>query len=344
MSNPIACIISDVHYNIQTLPLADVAMRQAIKKANDLQVPLIIAGDLHDTKANMRAECVNAMIKTFNTLEQDAYVLVGNHDKINEKSTEHSLNFLKNEHGNVVLVVDSPGFFNELGAINGNSIHLIPYQYDVEVLRSYLKKVDHDSCLIMHQGLQGSDSGEYIQDKSALTHEDVKDFRVISGHYHARQDIKVGRPRKGAVGLFSYIGNPYTLGFGEANHPEKGFQILNDDGTLEFVPTNLRKHIIWELQYDSQNKILVRPSSNDLLWVKVLGNKEQLSNTTKKMISDNYKLDQDFRLDLIPTDEVSTYQKKTKDMSQNEILDDIIDSKDLSDIKKQELKELWKNL
>ena len=80
MANPRAVLISDVHYNLQTLPLADAAMRQAIQKANELQVPLIVAGDLHDTKANLRGECINAMLETFNTCEQDIYFLIGNHD------------------------------------------------------------------------------------------------------------------------------------------------------------------------------------------------------------------------------------------------------------------------
>ena len=63
MKIPTAVLISDVHYSLQTLPLADKVMRMAIDKANSLGVPLIVAGDLHDTKANMRAECVNAMIR-----------------------------------------------------------------------------------------------------------------------------------------------------------------------------------------------------------------------------------------------------------------------------------------
>jgi hypothetical protein len=42
---PIAVIISDVHYNINTLEVADKAMRMAINRANILNIPLIVAGD-----------------------------------------------------------------------------------------------------------------------------------------------------------------------------------------------------------------------------------------------------------------------------------------------------------
>ena len=67
-TNPVAILISDVHYNINTLKLADAAMQMAIDEANKLSVPLIVAGDLHDTKANLRGECVNAMLSTFSKL------------------------------------------------------------------------------------------------------------------------------------------------------------------------------------------------------------------------------------------------------------------------------------
>ena len=63
--HPIAVLISDVHYNLQNLKVADAAMNLAIDKALDLGIDLIVAGDLHDTKANLRGECVSVMRKTF---------------------------------------------------------------------------------------------------------------------------------------------------------------------------------------------------------------------------------------------------------------------------------------
>ena len=42
-----AVIINDIHYNLKTLPLADAALRQSINKANELKIPLIIAGDFN---------------------------------------------------------------------------------------------------------------------------------------------------------------------------------------------------------------------------------------------------------------------------------------------------------
>lgn len=337
MSKPVAVLISDVHYNVQTLPLADAALRQAITKSNELKVPLIVAGDLHDTKANMRAECVNAMINAFRDLEQTGYILVGNHDKINEKSTDNALGFLVPL--DVAWLVISPCYIPELG------MHMIPYQHDTNEFVRHLSAIPKGSTIIMHQGIHGSLSGEYIQDKSAISKDLLADYRVISGHYHTRQDIKCGRPQKGAIGLASYIGNPYTLGFGEVNDPEKGYQILMEDGTLEFVPTNLRKHIIIDM---SANKGVMMPrhiAPEDIIKVKFSGTREECAKVTKASIKQELRLMGDFKLELIPLETSEKTTLETKSVSQNEILDSLIDNlSNTSEDQKTRLKTLWKEM
>lgn len=335
---PVATLISDIHFSIQTLSLASAALTQAVNKSNELNIPLIIAGDLHDGKANLRGECVKAILDILEKCNQKPHVIVANHDRLNEKTPEHSLEFLRNTV-HLVTGITAP--------IAGS--WLIPYYSDVEELRKQLVNIKDLSGkgmpkrIIMHQGLNGSDSGEYIMDKSALEHDDIKDFRVISGHYHRRQDIKTGRPRQGGVGMFSYIGNPYTLGFGEANHPEKGFQILMEDGTLEFVPSMLRRHVILDVPMDMIQKgatIKAHLTANlaDLLWIKVSGTREQLLTFKKEQLN----LDRPFKLDLIPTDSDISKKDINLDMSQEAVLDTLIDSLPDSDERKTRLKELWR--
>lgn len=346
MSKPIAVLISDVHYSIHTLELADAAMRQAIDKANELNLALIIAGDLHDTKANIRGECIIAMRRTLARAKNLVWVLRGNHDSLNEKSIEHSLNFLPIN----CYVVATPQKY-DAGLmkhwIGDLQAYLIPYFHDPEELKQYLSTVPKDSLLIMHQGVQTSESGHYIQDKSALPKECFEDFRVISGHYHTRQTIKCGRPRKGAVGLFDYIGNPYTLNFGEVNDPPKGYQILMDDGTLEFVPTNLRKHVIAKI-VDSGNVVAWGSEGKeiypgDLVWVKVFCTKENMKLWTKDEVSKIIEYD-NFKLELIPSDTKSQVFD-TKNLTQGPLLDALIDGlTNTSDDLKIRLKSLWKDL
>jgi DNA repair exonuclease SbcCD nuclease subunit len=324
---PVAVLTSDIHYELSTLKLADTCMRMAITKANELMVPLIVAGDLHNTKANLRGECVNAMLETFAMHKAVVkYVMIGNHDKINEKSEEHSLNFLRDD----CLLINQP--------VQGPAGIMIPYYHDANELRQYLKTLPKGSTLIMHQGILGSNAGDYFQDKSALNPEDVAGFRVISGHYHTKQTIPL--PDGGS---WDFIGNPYSLGFGEANDPDKGFRILMSDGSLQFVPTNLRRYEIveWNLEDESPDC----SGSDSILWVKIRGNLEDLNQLSRAKVAKQLMIDRPFRLDLIPnTVEVST-ENVDADAAQDMVLDSLIDElPDIEATRKVRLKELWKDL
>lgn len=341
-SNPISVLIADVHYDLSTLELADKSVRMAINKANELNVPLIVAGDLHNSKANLRGECVKAMIETFFTADTPPYVLIGNHCRINERDIAHSLEFLHP----YAMIVQTPVTHR----VNGTSLRLIPYHHDAEELRLFLKDVPEGSTLIMHQGIVGSVMGDYIQDKSAIEKQDIANFRVISGHYHCRQDIQCGRPRKGAVGLASYVGNPYTLSFGEAWDPAKGFQILMDDGSLEFVPTNLRKHVKIELYTDELvaaekygRDLGINPG--DLVLVRVSGTREALASVDKDRVAKSLGIEVPFRLELLPEKEEPAFNHDFPNQPQESTLDSIIDAlTNCSEDQKNRLKKLWRDL
>lgn len=319
-----AVLISDVHYNVHTIKLADAAMRQAINKANSLDLPLIIAGDLHDTKANLRGECVEAMLNTLELAKTKVYIIVGNHDLINEKSTNNALEFLR---GTAELITHPR---------NLGHLHLFPYFSDSSVLVAELNKVPKGSTIIMHQGVNDANSGEYAHDKSALSSDIFDGYRVISGHYHARQTIQCG-----TTGIFDYIGNPYTLTFGESQDPAKGYQILNSDGTLEFVPTNLRKHTIVDLVAGNDIPPLTGVSDEDLVWVKISGTKEQLATVSKRDINEALGRTA-YKLDLFPIAQETTIIASKQDAYS--LLDTIIDDMRHTTIQRERVKLLWREL
>lgn len=327
MSKAMAVLISDIHYNIKTLARADAAMRLAIAKANELKVPLVVAGDLHDSKANLRGECVNAMIATFKECTVPPVVLVGNHCKIHEKSAEHSLNFLSP----YAMVVDEPKYIHPVG-------YFIPYQHTVIDFLRALKMVPANTLVICHQGMQGSISGDYIQDSSAIQPSDGSGNRFYSGHYHHRQAI-----RAPIVENWNYIGNPYTLGFGEAKDPEKGFQILHRDGSLEFIPTNLGSHRVMELNWVPELREFYgeRPElkDNDILKVTVKGPSDKLSTLTKDQVRSLVKFD-NIVLDMEPY-EIDLPQQEAA--SQPDTFDTIIDrAQNVDTGRKERLKKLWR--
>lgn len=327
------CVISgDIHYDLSTLRFADTVTRQAIALANKLHVPFVANGDTTDKKASLRAECVNAMIETFKTAKVRPYINIGNHCMLNSKGGGHALNFL----APYATIIAAPRFVSELDS------HVIPYNDDIADLRRYLAGIPKGSQVILHQGLKSGNAGHYIQDNSALDTDDLKHFRSILSHYHTRQDIKCGRLRDGNVGLASFIGNAYTLSFGEANDPEKGFQVLMDDGSLEFIPTSLRKHVIIACSAGAL-PLTSLAKSDDLVWVKLSGTRSELAAVDKKALGLKLLGHSNYKLDKIPTDAPKSTYKKPQDVTRSpETLDGIIDESNESDAQKAALKALWR--
>lgn len=352
---PIAVLISDIHFTVNTLEEAATSFLRAQFRAKMLDVPLVVAGDTLDSKAVMRAECVNRLLQLVSVKDAPEMIfLVGNHDLCNEKGREHSLNFLKP----YATIVETPQY----GMFGMYEVALIPYQADKQRIIDFLKfdayhdatdeeneyfHVQHKKIMvIMHQGLNGSASGEYFQDRTALNKEDLAGWRVISGHYHARQTIELPEG-----GKFDYIGNPYSLGFGEANDPEKGYQILYSDGSLEFVPTQLRKHIIIEDNLATgEYKWSFGPGyatadRKDIFWVKIKAPSDVLSTFDKNEWAKDRGVPKNFRLDLIPTEAVISPTEEAKPQTQTEIMDNLIDGIiNTNSERKERLKSLYKGL
>ena len=146
---------------------------------------------------------------------------------------------------------------------------------------------------------------------------------------------------------FSYIGNPYTLNFGEAKDPDKGFQILMDDGTLEFVPTNLRRHIVIGVTINDKGDLVAdRRATNpdDLVWVKVTGNSARIAEWGKEAIGQTLFLPGPFRYEATPDATQAEVSESTKGLSQVDILDRMIDALEVPTQQKEDLKSLWKGL
>ena len=327
---PIAVCISDIHFNINNLKLSSVALQAAVAKANDLGVPLVIAGDLNDTKAIIRAEVANAIIPILEQCEYKPFALVGNHDMINEKGQEHGLNYLKP----YAIVVDRPRVL----PVSGSPLAMIPYYSNPKELEFYLGTTPSDALVIMHQGVKGGDMGDYFQDHSAIDVSLLDRFKaVISGHYHRHQTI----------GKLTYIGSPFTMTFGEAKDGPKGFLILNSDGSFERVILDLRRHVKMEVPADAVLSLnmdkALKEKSNDLLWVKVTGTPSELAKINKAEIGAILIGHSNFKLDKIPTAS-ETVEMKPQAVSGEELFDGIIDSTSESQAQKKVLKALWREV
>lgn len=323
----VAVFISDIHFTLKTLSVASAALTAALKKAEELGAPLIIAGDLHDTKAILRGECVKAIISIVKNAKVPVKVLVGNHDKIHEKSQEHALEFLRP----YVDLIDSTRLIDEHF---GSSIGFIPYQSTNEAFLNEIKQFKRGTLIVCHQGFKGAFMGEYVRDESSVDPKDVKEYPIISGHYHKHQ----------CIGSVTYIGTPYTTSFAEANDGPKGFLVMNSNLWLKQVPTNLRRHVIIERTTDTVfDKLVESTGKDDLIWLKVTGPSIELDKLNKKDIAKKVIFHSNFKFDKISTD-VASASVDTDSLTDEEIMDALIDQDNQSVDNKNYLKELWREL
>lgn len=330
-----AVLISDIHFTVNTLELASQALVQAMTTAYHLDVPLIICGDTMDGKAIIRGEVANRLIGLFKDSIQkpkEIIVLVGNHDLLSEKSKEHALEFLKP----YCTIIESAVIYDRRLAL-----YLIPYISDLNALQGHLKAIPKGSTIIMHQGVQTAYMGHYVQDHTSLPKEAFDGFRVISGHYHRRQDIQCGE-----TGLFSYVGNPYTLTFGEANDGPKGYCLLQQDGSLINQPLELRKHLIVNRTFLDWDDPIQDLNPGDLVWFKVTGTQSQLAVLKKQIIADkHFRGDKNFKLDKICTDDkTAVLPTETCNLKDEDVLDALIDKTKESPTQKEHLKKLWRKV
>lgn len=328
---PIAVCISDIHFNINTLEIASKSLISALHKAEELDTTLIIAGDLHDTKDIIRGKVANTIISILKQARTPVKILVGNHDLLNEKGDENGLNYLA-PYAQIIDKHTKLGLYPHL--------HFIPYQNSTEKFKYIISTINQGALVVMHQGVKGAFMGDYIQDKTSIDSEDLKDFTVISGHYHRHQTI----------GTVTYIGSPYSISFGEAKDTDKGFLILNNDGSFERHILNFRRHKIIELHtkdllsgINGEVPHNTKVNKDDLLWVKIYGPRSELDKVNKKDIGIKLLGHSNYKLDKIIMESIITGVKE-KNMSDGDILDFIIDRLPEIGTQKDFLKKLWREI
>lgn len=319
-------LISDLHFNEKTLRLASQSLRAAVKEAENLQVDLIIAGDLNDSKSIIRGEVANEIINILSHTDVTVSILVGNHDLLNEKGNEHGLNYL----GPYARIIDKPQYVEYL------DVWMIPYQNSTEKMIATLDRIPTGAKIIMHQGVKEAFMGEYVQDKTSIDAEMFKDYKVLSGHYHQHQ----------TVGTVTYIGTSYTVTSAEHADGPKGFLVVNDDHSFEQIRTNLRKHVMVNREIHTILDPIHDLNPEDLLHLKVTGPQSELDALDKKVIGIHHLGHQNFKFDPIPTEieKFDTAQALGESENVGDIMDLIIEQSDEGPEQQTYLKGLWRDL
>ena len=264
MKKPVAVLTSDIHFSLSTLDLATAVFKMALEKAAKLKVPLYDLGDITNDKANLRAEVMNELLALMHyakNLKVPVTLLVGNHSLINERSEANALEFL------------SPYAYIASEAQDDDGIILLPYQSNSKDITRCLELKGSNKLIFAHQGLTGALPGHYTMDHSAVSKTALPaNITVFSGHYHNGQTINLPNG-----GTWTYVGNPYTLTFGEANDTPKGFIVLYDDNSFDRIPCNLRKHVVAERTIETVKDPIPNLNPDDLLWLKVKGTATELA-------------------------------------------------------------------
>ncbi len=328
---PMCVTVSDIHFSVHTLKVASAALRLALAKAEFLGVPLVIAGDLNDTKDIVRAVVMNAIIAILKGAKVPVFILVGNHDLVNEKGDEHGLNYLRP----YATVIDTtcPAPFSD-------TLWFMPYQNSCEKALASLALVPHGSVLIMHQGVRGAHMGEYVVDKTSLPVEAFAPFTCISGHYHKHQ----------TVGTVTYISSPYTITSAEASDGDKGCLVVNEDGSFEREIFQLRRHRTIEARLETLEEAdkhgtdpFDLPGAGDIIWLKLHGPRSELDALSKRELGMMLFGHTNYKLDRLPDEEL----KLTRDVTgvpPGEVLDQLIDAAAETPEQMQVLKALWRDI
>jgi DNA repair exonuclease SbcCD nuclease subunit len=316
MTKTTALAIGDIHVkdnNIEDiLCLIDKLCEIVIDKDPDY---IILLGDVLDYHARLHTQCMNValdLIRNLLTFEKPVYVIVGNHDLINNQqflSENHWMNALK-EWDNVTVV-------DKICDIqlddNGTKVLLSPFVKTgrfVEGLETYDKKWYENTTLVFgHQELKGCKMGAIV---SIEGDEWRKEYPMyIGGHIHDKQRLQPN----------VYIaGSCMQHAFGESHNKTVALVDLNT-GEYEEIPTNLRKKriVVFNLSESNTKELSKYTNHSDQLRINIRGPSSKFgtvkkSKVYKKLLEEGVKFCFEFDLATLPNkDEYTMEQKKSFD-------------------------------
>jgi DNA repair exonuclease SbcCD nuclease subunit len=323
--------VGDVHIRTDNFPEVDkleVIIKNLVEKEDIDQI--VFAGDILHHHERLHTLSLNKAIGLITNCSKltKVYVLVGNHDMINNQqflSNNHWMNCLKNIRN--VVIVDSPVFEES------SKIFYVPYVFPGRFMELFeYSKIDPDDCnlIFAHQEFKGCKMGAIVSDIGDVWDEDKP--LVISGHIHDYQ-----KPQKNIF----YPGTPMQQSFGD--NDENIVLIIDTSGKeVEFkeVPTNLSNKKIIHVTVDNLKKLKMDKIENDEKQIKIVvnGTMEEIQSfkKTKKFKELEGVCKVVLKVDLPEKGETS--QKYTKKGEFNEILHEMImstgNSRVISDYKK----------
>lgn len=226
---PVALLLNDIHVDNSNIPEFQSNWDEALSICKDHNIcDIIIGGDLWLSRSAQALDVLmavrHAILKAVN---QDMYITIaeGNHCKVNQESIL-GYSHIFSEYPNVDVVdsysaidigKDAVLYVMSYFPENGSFTHRLD-----ELIKNDFEKSKYN-VLYIHEGIKG---GLAQPSDNELPTNIFKCFdKVLVGHYHDRKTI----PNTN----IEYIGASRQHNFGEDE--EKGYTILFDDGSCEFV-------------------------------------------------------------------------------------------------------------
>jgi len=246
-------IIGDIHCRPDNLN----KVNELFNIIESKQLPVILLGDVLDTKEVIRGKCLNLIYNRLKSSKLKYNILVGNHCWFNNEQSDHSLRVLNSLPN--VRVIDTPTFL-----YNNMNVILVPYYRNPA---KFLHSITFSSIefVIGHQGVKEFTLGSGYTEDEAVDLKDLTRFKqVIMGHYHTPMD-------KGNV---VYVGSPFSHSFGESNENKRLAIFHTDLGIIEYIPLDLPRHVSVTIDLDNPVNLQVDPVNHNRVILK--GSKEQI--------------------------------------------------------------------
>lgn len=256
MNNNRVMLISDTHARKNKTDEFLINWREAVSVAKKENVGTILfGGDMFYSTANQTLDVLMAVREVIEMCYKnniDLIAIYGNHDIVNRESELSYLHVFDGLMGFKVLpyfnfktdnyIVSCVGYVQETSK-----------DVFVEKLNNLKNETkDYDTAYaFVHEGINGALSGNVDENKELPVHIFDNYDTVFAGHYHNRASFD----------NIQYIGSSRQFNFGEDE--EKGYTIINEDGSHFFVKNEANKRFIThEIDFARLQKYLATLSEN----------------------------------------------------------------------------------
>lgn len=239
----LAIHLTDTHATDNNLKLQESIWKQAVElSVSNGRCDIFHGGDWVTARKAQSLEVLEHLVWVRDLLQKKNINLIGisgNHDKTSQESVFAYPNLLNNEMFELVDETHTEHFDNARATF-------MSYFPEEGTCKERIKKLISDlemshvdgikEIFICHQGFNGGLSHKNATSNKELPIEILEFFdTVLIGHYHNRNNIENDFDTD-----IWYTGSTHANNYGEDN--EKGFTIIYDDGSIEFINAEFPKY------------------------------------------------------------------------------------------------------